>query len=174
MKTKTLIIEAIFAAIIAVFSVITITIGPVPITMSIFAIFLCSIILGGKKSTVSLVVYILCGAIGLPVFSGMRGGISVLAGPTGGYILSYIFITLIAGFSAEKIKSKPLIFFMCLLSLFLCYAGGTIQYMLITATPLQASLIKCVYPFIPLDIIKIMAAFAIGFAVKKRLSFLNS
>ena len=173
MKTKTLITEALFAAIIAVFSVITISIGPVPITLSIFAIYLAAVILGGKKSTVSLLVYILCGAVGIPVFSGMRGGISVLFGPTGGYILSYIFITLIAGFSCDKLKNKPLIFLMCLLSLFVCYAGGTIQYILITNTPLQAALVKCVYPFIAFDIIKIIAALFIGMSVKKRLVFLD-
>ena len=176
MKTKTIILAGIFAAVIAVFSVITFKIGPVPVTLSTFAILLSAVILGGTKSTLAVAIYILCGACGLPVFSGFRGGISILFGSTGGYILSYVLMALLVGFAAGRTKSlSPLmrylaLFLACAAALFLCYALGTLQYVLITGTELSKALWACVYPFIPFDIIKATAAIAIGLNVKKGLN----
>ena len=84
MKTKTIAVCAIFAAIMCVFSVITVPIGPVPVTLGFFGVMITSVILGARRGAVSVAVFILMGAVGLPVFSGFKGGFEVLLGPTGG------------------------------------------------------------------------------------------
>ena len=90
-----------FAAIIAVFTLITIPLpSGVPITLQTFAVALCGYTLGCGKGTAATAVYIAIGAVGLPVFSGMRGGFSVLAGPTGGYIYGFIGMTALCGVGA--------------------------------------------------------------------------
>ena len=175
MKTKSIIITGLFTAIICVFSVITITIGPVPITLSLFAVFLSAVMLGWKKGCLAVLVYILCGAIGLPVFSGLKGGISILFGPTGGYIIGYIFIALIVGLTAERAKKLSaakkyaLTFAASFTALLICYAFGTAQYIFITKNPLNYALAACVYPFVAFDIIKIIIAVLLGFIIKSRI-----
>ena len=86
MKTKTIVICAIFAALMCVFSVITVPTGIIPVTLGTLGIMLTAVILGSKKGAVSVAVFILLGIVGLPVFSGFKGGIQVIFGPTGGYI----------------------------------------------------------------------------------------
>lgn len=179
MKTKSIIITGLFAAIICVFSVMTIPIGSVPITLSIFAVFLTAIVLGFKKGTLAVLIYILLGGIGLPVFSSFRGGISVLLGPTGGYIIGYIFIAVIVGLSADltkhfsAIKKYVIIGISSIFALAICYTFGTAQFIFITKNTLTASLAACVYPFIPFDLIKIVAALFIGNVLKSRLKILT-
>ena len=109
MKVKTMVICAIFAAILCVFSVLTIPIGPVPISMGILGVMLTAIILGPKKGTIAVIVYILLGAVGLPIFSGFKGGFQVLLGPTGGYIWSYIIVALFIGFLTINKKTNGLL-----------------------------------------------------------------
>ena len=93
--TKEMVLIAMFAAIMAVCSWITIPIGEIGITLQTFAVFCALGILGGRNGFFSVIVFILLGAIGLPVFSGFKGGIGALTGPTGGYILGFIFMALI-------------------------------------------------------------------------------
>lgn len=176
MKTKTMILCAIFAAILCVFSVLTIQIGPVPISMGIFAVMLTAIILGPKKGTIAVIVYILLGAVGLPIFSGFKGGFQVLLGPTGGYIWSYIIVALFIGALTQKRPQNTWlslikIFVVCLIGIVICYAAGTAQFMFIQQTDLAKALTLCVFPFIPFDIIKALIAaylgYIIGIALKK-------
>lgn len=174
MKTKNMILCALFAAILCVFCVITIPIGPVPVTLATFGIMLTAIILGSKKSAVSILVYILLGAVGLPVFSGFKGGVQVLFGPTGGYLWSYVFMALFIGFLISKLpENKYLamlkIFIAALGGMVICYALGTAQFMLVQRTDVIKALSLCVIPFIPLDIVKAVIASYVGFTVKKQL-----
>lgn len=179
MNTKSMIITGIFASVICIFSILTVPIGSVPITLSIFAVFLCSMVLGLKKGTAAVIIYILCGAFGLPVFSGFRGGINVLLSPTGGYITGYIFIALIMGFISDitkTMKTKKRIIFIsigCVFSMVLCYIFGTLQFSFITKTPFKISLAICVYPFIIIDTIKIFAAVFLGEILRKRMKNLD-
>lgn len=106
MKTKTMVLCAIFAAILCIFSVMSIPIGAIPISMGLFGVMLTAVILGPVLGTISVGVFILLGLVGLPVFSGFKGGFQVLAGPTGGYIWSYILVALFIGLFAKLICNK--------------------------------------------------------------------
>ena len=174
MKTKTMVTCAVFAAILCICSVITIPIGPVPITLGLFGIMAAAVILGWKRGTVSVLVFILLGAVGLPVFSGFKGGVSVLLGPTGGYIWSYILVALFIGFFAAGERSNKWltilrIFIVCLIGIVICYTLGTAQFMLVRGMDLKQSLALCVLPFIPFDIAKAAVASYAGYEVRHAL-----
>ncbi len=169
-KTAMLILCGIFAAITAICSLITIPLGftPVPINLGTLAVFLTGGLLGKKYGAVSITVYVLLGATGIPVFSGARGGIGVLAGPTGGYIMGYIAAVLVIGLTTEALmkrhasqgKAAPagLMAISMTAGLLVCYALGTAWFMISTASPLWTSLVSCVIPFLPGDAVKIAIA----------------
>ena len=171
MKTKDLIICAVFAAVLCVFSVMTIPIGVIPISMGVFGVILTSCILGWKKGTISVIVYILLGAVGLPIFSGFKGGIAVLAGPTGGYIWSYTLMALFIGFFTAKLpRNKPLavvkLSVISFIGVIICYLFGTLQFMLVAHKTFVQAVTVCVYPFIPFDIVKSVVGGGIAYAVR--------
>lgn len=158
MRTKRLVYCALFAAFIAVASQIAIPIQPVPLNMAIFAVLLCGGMLGKKYGTFSVAAYILLGVAGAPVFVGFRGGLAVLAGPTGGYIAGYVIIAFITGAVCEKTRKIKYTAMFMLLAVVLCYAIGTAWYCLITESNIVTALMLCVVPFIPGDLIKIALA----------------
>ena len=94
LKTKDIVFIGIFAALMAICSWISIP-TTVPFTLQTFAVFMAVGVLGGKRGTLSVLVYILLGAIGVPVFAGFAGGLGILTGSTGGYILGFLFSALI-------------------------------------------------------------------------------
>ena len=102
---------AVFTAVTAILAQISIPIpiSPVPVTLSIFGVLLSSLILGRKCGTISQIVYILLGAAGVPVFAGLRGGLSVLLSPTGGYIVSYPIIALVIGSFGPRVSEYLLV-----------------------------------------------------------------
>lgn len=132
----------------------------VPFTLQTFAVFIAAGLLGMKKGTLSVVVYVLLGALGVPVFAGFKGGIGALAGVTGGYIIGFIIQAFITGFFVDKWGKK--IYVMCIgmvLGLAACYAFGTAWFMIVYLkntgpVGLAVVLSKCVIPFIIPDIIK--------------------
>ena len=93
-KTKQMVLIALMTAVTCVLGPLSIPLpfSPVPISLTNFAIFLAIFVLGMKNGTISFIIYLLLGAVGVPVFSSFRGGLQVLAGPTGGYLLSLIHI----------------------------------------------------------------------------------
>ncbi len=170
MKTKSMVLCAVFSAILCIFCVLTVPIGTVPVSMATFAIMLTAIILGPKKGSISVIIYILLGSVGLPVFSGFKGGFQVLVGPTGGYIWSYIFMVLLIGSVTKKYaNSRIIIFISCVASIIICYIFGTVQFALVQGTSFVSALSVCVLPFIPFDILKAILAVFLGSAVKTRL-----
>ncbi len=174
MKTKTMAVCGVFAAVLCVFSVMTVPIGSVPITMGLFGIMLAGATLGAGKGAVSVSVFILLGAVGLPVFSGFKGGVTVLAEPTGGYIWSYIPAVVLIGLICKyeckrKITATVRTFSACLAGTVLCYAFGTAQFMLIQKTDFVKSLSLCVIPFIPFDIAKSAAAAYLSVPLRRAL-----
>ncbi len=173
-KLKNLILCAVCSAILCIFSVMTIPIGAIPITLGTFGIMLVAVILGAKRSVISVAIFILLGAVGLPVFSGFRGGFMVIAGPTGGYIIGYILMALIIGLS-NLINSKNTVL-MIVYTVALCIAGaiadyilGTAQFMIVQKTGLWTALTACVFPFAVIDFIKCIAASIIGIYVRRGL-----
>lgn len=172
--TKNMIICAVFAALLCIFSVMTIPIGVIPISMGIFGVILTSCILNRRMSVTSVFVYILLGAVGLPVFSGFKGGIAVIAGPTGGYITSYILVALFISTFARTLPQNKLlaILKLCLVSfvgVIICYLFGTLQFMAVAHKDIMSSLAVCVLPFVPFDIIKCVVASTVAYAVKNAL-----
>ena len=98
--------SALFAAIMCILSPVTVAIGPVPVTMALFAVMLTSLILDIRASATAVLVYIFIGVCGLPVFAGGKGGFPVLAGPTGGYLWSYVITAVIISAFAERSAAK--------------------------------------------------------------------
>ena len=158
MKTKKLIYCALFGAVISIMSLISIPTQPVPLNMALFGVLLAGGMLGKKYGTLSVVVYILLGAVGIPVFAGFRGGIAVLAGPTGGYIAGYLVIAFLTGLVYEKTRKLKFTIPVIIISVILCYVLGTAWYCCIMKSSVLSALALCVFPFIPADIIKIVLA----------------
>lgn len=167
-KIYAMVLMALFAALTAVFSQISIPIGPVPINLALMSVFICGGALGWKRGTISIAVYILLGLVGVPVFSGFQGGAAKLAGPTGGYIIGYLFAVFIVGFVCDKLVKKVWVLpVSMIIGLIVCYVFGTAWFMILTGTGLVESLTMCVIPFLPGDAVKIIAAALVVKALKK-------
>lgn len=159
---------ALLSAALAVCAWITIPTPVVVFTMQTFGVFLALILLGGKRGALSILVYVLLGAAGLPVFSGFRGGFGILFGPTGGYIWGFLFTALLYWAITARLGERlPVQVFALLLGLFLCYALGTGWYMLLMSMgkegiSLTTALLGCVVPFILPDLGKLALAVFLG------------
>ena len=172
LSTKDLVFIAFFAALMAICSWITIP-AAVPFTMQTFGVFLTLALLGGRRGTLSILLFILLGAIGIPVFSGFKGGIGVLLGTTGGYIIGFILTALIM-WIFEKLfgHTKRTLIVSMLLGLIACYAAGTAWFMIVymqsgNTVSLMTTLGWCVIPFIIPDLLKIALALILHGRLKK-------
>lgn len=172
LTTKDLILCGIFASITAILSQISIPLPftTVPLTMQIFAVMICGILLGPKLGFISQIIYILIGAIGMPVFAQMSGGISAIASPTGGFIISFPLVAIIVGYFSKKYNSVHLITLGMLIALVVSYAIGTLQFAFIMKMSFMEGLALCVIPFIAVDLIKIGLAVGIGVNLSKRIN----
>lgn len=162
---------AVFAALIAVCSQIQIPLPMVPINLALFAVNLAGVLLGAKYGTLSAIVYVLLGLVGVPVFNGFSGGAGILFGKTGGYIIGYIFAALITGLFAKRFKESPVKLYLAMtLATLTCYAFGTVWFMVINNSGLWVTLTYCVFPFIPGDLIKMLAVVLISRKLMKPLA----
>lgn len=172
LNTKEITLSALFTGVISIFSLVAIPTAFVPVTLGVFGVLFSSVVLGKKLGLLSVMVYILIGSFGIPVFSGFRGGISVLLSPTGGYIFSYIFMSLITGFVSDKTnkfsnrKSFIIRLLSCFASLFVCYFFGTLWFITVTPQPLISALFVSVFPFVLFDIVKCVLACVLGSKVQ--------
>ena len=172
MKLRNMVYISLCAIILAICSWITIP-GVVPFTLGTFGVYLVTLLLGGKRGTIAVMIYILLGIIGLPVFSGFRGGIAVLLGNTGGYVAGYILMSLIM-WMMEKwaVKNKGIQLLSMMLGLVACYACGTVWFMGVYAdvtgrSGVLAVLSWCVFPYIIPDLLKVGLSLWLGKKVKK-------
>lgn len=149
---------ALFAAVTAVLSQVSVPIGPVPLSLGTLAVMLCGMVLGPRNGGIAVGCYILLGLAGVPVFAGFRGGAAVLAGPTGGYIVGYLPYAILCGLGAAGDASFVRRCLFALLGMILCYALGTAFFMASTGSALSAALTACVLPFLPGDAAKILLA----------------
>lgn len=163
---------AVGAALTAVCSWISIP-STVPFTLQTFAVFCVLSLLGGKRGTVSIVIYILLGAVGMPVFAGFTGGIGILLGTTGGYIIGFIFMALLFWLAEHFFgDALPVRIVSMLAGLLVCYAFGTGWFLWVYARQSGAvgigtALSWCVLPFILPDLAKMALAVGIAGRVKK-------
>ena len=173
-KTYAMTTIALMTAVLCILGPLVIPVGPVPISLVPLAIFLSVYLLGTKKGTAAVFLYLLIGAVGIPVFSGFSGGFGKIAGPTGGYMLGYIFMALIAGWFIHRFYNRiPLQFLGMLLGLAVLYVFGTSWLAVSAGMGFQAALAAGVLPFIVFDLIKIIIAIALGRTVKKRVPSLS-
>ncbi len=165
---------ALFAAVCAVCSQLTIPIQPVPITLGTFAALMAGGFLGKRYGLLSLLIYLMLGAAGVPVFSMMRAGLSVLAGPSGGFILGFAPMAFVVGLVAEKLGRT---FKNMLIATFagtaVCYIMGIGWFMFLTGTGIWPAMVMCMFPFLPGDLAKIVLASFLVAKYHKKLIGLN-
>lgn len=169
-KTMSITIIALMTAILCVLAPISIPISTVPISMGTFAVYLCATILGPKKGVVCVLIYLLLGAIGLPVYAGGAAGVGVIAGPTGGYLVGFLFLAFFTGWFSYHFANKAII--LCLgmiIGTLLCYLIGTIWLGFSLHLGTWESLMAGVIPFIPGDILKMIACTVISIPIKRQL-----
>jgi len=159
-RTKDITLIALFVAITIILSQIVVPVAPVPISLSMIAIYLSGALLGWKRGGITQIIYLLIGAVGLPVFASAKGGIPVLFGPTGGYIFGYVVATIIIGFIIEKARAMNVYVIIGAMTagLISCYLLGTIWLGFITEIGFVKALFVGVIPFIPGDILKIVVS----------------
>lgn len=161
--TLYLVFCGLFAALTAVTSQISVPIGPVPINLATFSVFLAGAVLGAKYGALSQGVFVLLGVFGLPVFAGFRGGVQVIAGPTGGYIIGYVAAAWLIGVLSARLNGKIPLMAACMAAgLLVCYLLGTAWFVFATKTGIWASLTLCVFPFLIGDAAKIILAVAVA------------
>lgn len=162
---------ALFAVLMTVCAWISIP-APVPFTLQTFAVFAALVTLGGRRGTLAVVVYLLLGAVGLPVFSGFRGGAAALLGTTGGYILGFLAAALVYWLCTTRLgEGLRVVIPACVLGLAACYAFGTAWFVTVYTAhtgpmTVEAALAACVLPYLPFDALKI--GLAIGLSRRLR------
>ena len=170
LTTYQMAVTALMAAVMCVLGPLTVPIGAVPISLANFVICLTAWLLGPKFGTLSVAVYLCIGLIGVPVFSGYGAGLAKLAGPTGGYLVGYLLLALIGGLFIEKSNGNPLVSGIGLvLGDAACYVLGTAWFVFQMQCELGYALSVCVYPFIALDLAKIVVSCVVGALLRKRL-----
>ena len=161
--TQQMALVAIMTAITCILAPFSLPIGPVPISLTNLVIYFSLYLLGWKLGTLSYVIYLLIGLVGVPVFSGFSAGPAKLFGPTGGYLIGFIPMAIIAGIVIDKYTEKWLL---CLLAMIIgtivCYALGTTWLAYEAKMNMMAALWAGVIPFIPGDLVKMALAILIA------------
>ena len=162
---------AVCAALIAVCAWLTIPMT-VPFTLQTFAVFLTLKLLGGKRGTIAILVYILLGAVGLPVFASFKGGMSALMGPTGGYIIGFLLTGLLYWGLERFMKNTWIEDAVLVAGLLLCYLFGTVWFTHVmslkgNSLTLLQGLTMCVFPYIIPDLLKLALADLLGRRLKR-------
>lgn len=170
-QLKMLIVTALFAAIIGIMAQLTIPLPLVPITGQTLAIGLAATILGKRYGTLSVLVYIMLGIIGLPVFSGMASGLGVVFGPTGGYILAFIPTAFLIGWALERFGfTLTNAIIANIIGMVMTLTIGAVWLKFVAELSWMAALTGGVTPFILVGIIKAVIASSVGILVRKRLT----
>lgn len=154
-------LSALFAALMAICAWISIPVGDIAFTMQTFAVFLALGLLGGKWGTVSILIYLLLGTVGMPVFSGFQGGFGVLLGVTGGYLWGFLFSGL-TYWTLERFGKL----FATIAGMAVCYLCGTAWFLHWSGGGIELVLLRCVVPYLIPDIIKL----ALALRLSRRLS----
>lgn len=169
MTTKELVCVGMFAAVLAVLSQVSIPMpSSVPITLQTFAVALTGFVLAWKFGTASTLVYILTGAVGVPVFAGFTGGIQRIVGYTGGFIWGFIFMALLCGIATLK-TNKAVVCALSLTGLAICHLLGVIQFMAVSKRSFIESFFTASAPYIIKDVVSVIFAYIIGSQIRKRL-----
>ena len=171
LKTRDMTLIAMMAALICVAGPLSVFVGPIPVTLSNFAVYLAAAVLGAKRGTISVALFLLIGAIGVPVFSGFTGGLQKLAGPTGGYLIGYLPGVFIGGLAVKDGQTSPekkwLLPALLVAATLVIYILGTAWFVIQSGKTLAAALSLCVLPFLPGDALKIAAASLLAWPIRR-------
>ncbi|SES71732.1 biotin transporter BioY [[Clostridium] polysaccharolyticum] len=165
---------ALMAALMCILGPMSIPVGAVPITLTNLVVYLAVYLLGTKKGTTSYGIYLVLGIFGLPVFSGYSGGVAKLAGPTGGYLIGFIFMALVTG-TVIKLACYHVVWSVMgmVAATFIAYAFGTGWFVVQAQCKVAYALGVCVFPFLLGDFIKIVSAAFLGPVIRRQLAKAN-
>lgn len=154
---------ALAVALITVCAWISVPVGAIPVTLQTFAVCLIGALLGVKRSTAAVAVYVLMGLIGIPVFAGFKAGYAALFGPTGGFIFGFFFAALLPALAkllpVRNRWGRTGIFYLAMiLGLALCYTFGTVWFVLMYKCGVGYALTLCVLPYLLPDAVKLAVA----------------
>ncbi len=177
-RARRTVLCALFGALLCILSPLSLPIGPVPLSLCSFGILLSGVVLGPLGGALSTAVLLSAGLCGLPVFSGGMSGITAILSPTGGYIMAYPIMAALAGLSNLKAgytknigrRHNIFTFLCCLAAVILGYVMGTAWFSFSAGLPVSAELIyACVLPFAVPDLLKCIAATALGELILRRI-----
>ena len=161
----------VMAALLCVLGPLSIPIGPVPFSLAVLVICLTAAVLGARRAVTAVLLYLLVGFAGLPVFTGFAGGPGKMLGPTGGFMVGYVFLALMGGWACERFPRNFAAQFAGMYAgLVVLYAFGAAWLIWLTKLPLDKALRAAVYPFVALDALKIVLALVFGRTLKARLA----
>lgn len=178
MKTKDLVMCALLAAVICVLAPLSAPIGPIPISLATFAVMLAAAILGAKWGTIATLIYILLGAVGVPVFAGYSAGVAKLVSSTGGYIIGYIPLAYLTGLGVtlgiKTVNNKKVMKYVTLaagmvVGTVVLYVLGTAWFIHVSGNALADAMGWCVTPFIPGDLLKMVVVALIAPTIRAAL-----
>jgi biotin transport system substrate-specific component len=172
-NTKRLIRISMMTAILAILSQINIPLAQVPFTLQTLGILLCGFILGPIDGPLSVLIYLLLGAAGVPVFAGLKGGLNILFGATGGFLFSFLIVAMVSGYASQRQTGKFNFYIVGLICILINYAIGVPYLAFYLNIPLEKALGFGFYPFIIPDLIKMIIAVNIGLDIKRRLAKLQ-
>lgn len=171
-RSKTVYALTMTAAAAAVLGVVgpwAIPVGPVPLSLCTLFLYLVGWVLEPKRASAAAAVYVLMGTAGLPVFAGFAGGLGHLTGPTGGFVVGYIPLAAIGTGFVRGFSRRWMHFLGMVLGTVVLYAVGTLWFCVQTGAGPMSALVVCVAPFLPGDLIKMLAALLLGPALHSRL-----
>lgn len=171
-KTTIITTTALMTAVLCVLAPMSIPTGIVPITFTNFVIYLSLYILGLKAGIVSFLLYVLLGAVGLPVFSGFTGGLGKLVGPTGGYILGFLPMGIVSGIAISRSNKVWVHILGMVVGTAICHGLGTAWLCYVTGIPVADATLLYVLPYAPIDFIKILISSKLGPILATRLQVL--
>ncbi|MDD2959889.1 MAG: biotin transporter BioY [Lachnospiraceae bacterium] len=173
MTVKSMVMAGMFAAVLAVLSQISIPMpSGVPVTLQTFAVALTGFVLGWKLGGMAVVIYVLLGAVGVPVFANLNGGIGVLVGTTGGFIWGFILMVLLCGLGTAQ-KSKVMTGIFSALGLAVCHLAGILQFCGVMGMGFAQSALLVSIPYLVKDIISMVLAFLVGVVIRRYLNAAN-
>jgi biotin transport system substrate-specific component len=164
---RMMVYASLLAALTAASALISIPVAEVPVVLYNFFIMMMGLLLGSRWGTASVAVYLLAGSLGLPVFAGGKGGLAILLGPTGGYLIGFLPAVFIIGFISQKFGQRfiyDMIAMLC--GTIVIYALGVLQLKLVLGKTWMLTLALGVFPFIVFDMVKMLAAAATAKAVR--------
>ena len=165
---------ALGVALITVCAWVTIPVFTIPFTLQTFAVAFVGALLGWKKGTAAVAVYVLMGLVGVPVFSGFKSGVVALAGPTGGYIVGFVFLALFPALAnllpiTKTAKRCAISYLFMVIGLAVCYAFGTGWFVVMYKCSVGYALMLCVVPYLAADFVKLALAALLAVRLQKYL-----